>query len=516
MNIFDKLLGRFGYSKQTLQKREFNGANLSRLTNDWNATFANADSEIRSGIKVLRNRCRDLERNNDYVRRYLSLLENNVLGHCGVGVQMKIRETVRKGQRFVEQYDTRANSLIEQHWQTWCRRQFCDLQKRLPWMGLQQIALRSAARDGSVLVRKHYPKDNPYRFAIELIESDQLDTDYSTYMPSGSVIRLGKEYNALGQCVAYYILRYHPGEFVQPVSLGVYRERVPADQIIHVYRSERVGQSDGFPWIVSAMFRLKQLAAYEESEVVAARAAAAKMGFLKQTAMTPGTYPGQQDVDGSRFMETEPGVVEILPMGMEFQSYDPTHPTTGYGDFMKSSLRGISAGLGVSYNSLANDLENVNYSSIRAGLMEEREEWKRIQSWLIESFIQPVFEEWLRMALAAGAITDGNLTLPASKFDKFNSPEFKPRRWDWVDPLKDLQADVLAVEKGFKSRREIISEGGGDIEDVFKDIAADEQLAADNGLDFTPDSSQQANAQPSTPDAPDNPQPKTPLTKGTD
>ena len=92
--------------------------------------------------------------------------------------------------------------------------------------------------------------------------------------------------------------------------------------------------------------------------------------------------------------------------------------------------------------------------------------------------------------------------MPAAKLAKWNQPEWKPRRWDWVDPLKDLQASVLAVEKGFKSRRSIISEGGGDIEDTFQDINADEELADEYGLEFN-ESDEQANVQQETPDAPD-------------
>ena len=203
-------------------------------------------------------------------------------------------------------------------------------------------------------------------------------------------------------------------------------------------------------------------------------------------------------------MDVEPGSIETLPRGYDFKSFDPTHPSTAFKDFVKATLRGISAGLGVSYVSLANDLESVNYSSIRAGLLEEREEWKTCQEWLISWFITPVFEEWLSMAAVAGALNnnENGLTLPAAKLAKWNQPEWKPRRWDWVDPLKDLQASVLAVEKGFKSRRSIISEGGGDIEDTFQDINADEELADEYGLEFN-ESDEQANVQQETPDAPD-------------
>jgi lambda family phage portal protein len=299
---------------------------------------------------------------------------------------------------------------------------------------------------------------------------------------------MGVEYAQDGSVAAYHILRNHPGETYHYVGIGRWRERVPAKQIIHLFMPERIGQSVGAPWVHSAIVPLRHLSKYSEAEVVAARVSAAKMGFLvpRDNASAPG-YVGETDAKGNKYMEVEPGSIEQLPYGYEFQSFDPTHPNSAFRDFMKAQLREISAGLGVSYVSLANDLEAVNYSSIRAGLIEEREEWKSIQRWFIESFAAPVFEEWLQTALLAGAISDGTTTLPFSKFDKFNKPEFKARRWAWVDPLKDMQAEILAVEKGWKSKRASIAESGGDIEDTYKEQASDEALADQYGLEFSND-----------------------------
>jgi lambda family phage portal protein len=128
---------------------------------------------------------------------------------------------------------------------------------------------------------------------------------------------------------------------------------------------------------------------------------------------------------------------------------------------------------------LANDLEGVNYSSIRAGLFDERENYKSVQTWFIESFVEPVFEAWLESAMLANVFPFG-----VSRFEKMNSPQWKPRRWPWVDPLKDQQASILAVENGLDSRQNIIAQTGGDIEDVFDSISADKILAESKGLSF--------------------------------
>ena len=517
MNRFTRAIKAIFSSAPTNQAgaRSFTGGMQSRLVNDWVTSISTADTEIRGDLKTLRARMRDHERNNVWVRRYLKLLENNVLGHNGVGLQMKIREMTKASGKWVETYDTRANAIIETHWAKWTSRKNCCVTRNLSWCDICRISLRSAARDGAAMIRFRYPSTNPYLFTLEPLEGDYLDTTYTAQLGNGHQVRLGVEYDAEGAVFGYHLLQKHPGDVYQGMQgAATWRELVPASEIIHLYWPERFGQSDGFPHIAAAIVPLRMLEGYAMAEVTAARVSASKMGFLERTEnASPAGYTGEQaDSTGGKYMEVEPGSIEELPYGMTFKSFDPTHPSTTYGEFVKAQLRGISAGLGVSYNSLANDLENVNYSSIRAGLLEEREEWKSLQAWFIDWMVTPVFEKWLEMALTAGVLKDLGPALPATKFDKFNSPEWKPRRWDWVDPLKDLQANVLAVEKGFKSRRQIVGDYGGDIEDTFQDIAADESLAEQYGLDFTVDSGQQANAQSSVPDAPADPSNVAPLT----
>jgi len=215
-----------------------------------------------------------------------------------------------------------------------------------------------------------------------------------------------------------------------PILQYAERERIPASEIIHPFITDRIAQTRGTPWMVSAMTRLQMLGSYEEAELTAARVAASKMGFLVKERSEG--YIGDTDEAGNPLMEVEPGAIEELPMGTTFQSWNPDHPVGNYAGFVKSCLRGIAAGLGVNYNMLANDLEGVNYSSIRAGLLDEREYYKAVQRWFIDTVITPVFEGWLETN-----ILNGTINLPAAKLEKFNAPDWKPRRWAWVDPLKD-------------------------------------------------------------------------------
>jgi lambda family phage portal protein len=475
MNWFQRTIAKVAGLKPTA--RAYDGGQSTRLTLDWILGSNSADAELRGDIKNMRNRTRDLARNDPYVVRYLKLLENNVLGARGIGLQMKVTEpkTASGGKPYIG-YDDVANSIIETAWYDWGRRQNCTPSGHLTWIDVCRLVLRSTARDGAILVRKHLTRPGAFNFAVEPIEIDQLDSDYNQSLANGQEVRLGVEYDPTGQVTAYHMFERHPHEMFGTGYNNHQRVRVPAQDILHVYRPDRVGQSTGAPWISSAMTRIMHLNRYAEAEVVAARAGASKTIFFERSGEG---YRGEEASTGGTYMEISPGMAEELPPGLKPHFVDPTHPNTAYGPFTKEMLRGIASGWGVSYNSLSNDLEGVNYSSIRAGLLEEREEWRAVQRWFIDWFIQPVFEEWLRWSLGAA------IPLPLSKFDKFNQPEWKPRAWPWVDPLKDMEAQVLAVEKGFKSRRAFIAEAGDDIEEVFAEQEQDALLAEEHGLTFT-------------------------------
>jgi len=138
--------------------------------------------------------------------------------------------------------------------------------------------------------------------------------------------------------------------------------------------------------------------------------------------------------------------------------------------------------LGVSYNTLANDLEGVNFSSIRSGVLEDRELWKELQEFVIDSFLIDVYEDWLRMALLTSKIKVKGQSLNITRFDAYNAPRFMPRRWAWVDPLKDSKANESLLAMSAASVSEVIRDRGRDPEQVFNEIARDNELMEQYGI----------------------------------
>lgn len=458
----------------------YQGAVSSRLTEDWVlATIKSADQEVRGDIRRLRARARELVRNNDTARRYIGLVEDNVVGHQGIRFQARVSD--RDGDQ-----DEEINTRIEEAWERWSKPDQCSVDGRWSWLDVQTQAMRGLPQDGETLIRIVTGfRGNDFGIALHLLDPDQLDETFNRERgraPGGQMrneVRMGVEIDRWGRPVAYHLWNRHPAEHGRPERT---RDRVPASEIIHLYRPDRVNQTRGVTWFAPALFKLKMVAGYEEAELVASRMAAAKGGFFERTADAVTVDPNSDAADERIAIEMEPGLFDYLPIGWSFKEWDPEHPTSAFADFHKAMIRGIANGLNVSYTSLANDLENVNFSSIRAGLLNERDAWRRMQQMLIGHLHWRVHREWLRWALTTGA-----LDLPSRNQEQWLSARWLPRGWPWVDPVKDLQAAAMALRLGVDSRTRIAAEQGRDFGEVLDDIAQEERLAAEKGVTLTTD-----------------------------
>ena len=447
----------------------FSGASQNRLLNNFVLSSKSADSEIRPSLRVLRNRSRDLARNNAYARRYINVYVDNIVGSKGVHLQVRSRDPNGK-------LDSFANGLIERRWKEWGYN--CTADGKLSWIDCQRLFAETFARDGEVLIRLIKNFDNPNKFAIEFIESDFLDHDLNLQLTNGNQVRMGVEINKFGKPINYHLLKVHPNDdLVVSDYRGAKYNIVPADEIIHYYHQERPHQTRGIPPLSACLRDLKMLDGYMEAELVAARVGASKMGFFKS--QDGDSYTGEDKIDNNNpVMFAEAGTFEQLPMGTEFQSFDPQHPTTAFKDFTKSIIRSIASSLNVSYCTLANDLESVNYSSIRQGALEERNFFQCEQYKMIRNFHDVIYSKWLEMTL----LTDLLGGLPPSKLPKFNNPIWRARGWQWIDPKKEVEALRIGVENGFLSHQDVQAGYGRDVEDVFSQIQSDKELAEKFGI----------------------------------
>ena len=470
MGVFDFFKPK---PKARKMARAYHGADTGRLFSDFISSSRSADSEIKPSLRILRDRCREISRNHPYAKRYLQIMTTNVVGPNGVRIQVRKRNDDGS-------LDSVGNRIIEQAWQTWGRTGFCTVDGRMSWSQAQRLFLETLARDGEVLIQKiKNPAGNPFGFSLKFLEADYLDEGYDARLNNGNEVRMGVELDKrTGKPLNYYLFEDHP-HHDQGYGSKTKRHHkiVPADQIIHCYIQERAGQTRGTPWMSNVLSRLKMLDGYEEATLVNARVAASKMGFF--TSPEGDGFIGDDYDNQAPIMDASPGTFSQLPAGMSFQSFDPSSGTESFDEFEKAILRGIASGLGVSYVSLANNLEGVSYSSIRQGTIEDRDHFKMIQQFMIDQFVDPIYRAWLEMA-----ITVGRINLPMGKYDLFaDQVIYRPRGFAWVDPQKEIQASVTALNNGIVSLQDVHSQYGRDTEEIFEQINRESELADRYGID---------------------------------
>lgn len=442
--------------------RSFAGADGGRLFGSWTATDSSGDEALQYKLRVLRNRSRQLAEDNEWIKRFLSMLRINVIGPTGFAFQSKVRDTRPDGSYTLDQ---KANAAIEAAYKKWTgSKKWCSSTRRHSMVSFQKLLITSIARDGEVFVVRVREGDrkNPFRLSLKGLEADFLDETYDVDLPNGDLIRMGIEQTRDGLVLAYHFFSSHPGDFKATARMTE-RVRVPAEDVLHLYIPDRLSQTRGLPWLHAALRRAKMCEGYEEAELVAARAGASKMGFYVNADGDASEY-GEEE-DGEFLEKFEPGSIGVAPKGYDFKDFDPKHPADAFDKFLKHNLRAISASLNVAYPNLAADLEGTSYGSLRSGAIDERDNWETLQNWFIQEFCAPVFEWWLEAALLTQQVA-----LPISKFDKFNAPLFRGRRWQWIDPQKDAKGDEIALLNGFTTLTQVVSDRGLDIEDVFAEL----------------------------------------------
>jgi len=457
-------------TQQKPRRRMYEGATISRLTSDWVTSSTSADAEIDGSLVRLRNRARQLCRDNPYARQALRAIAANVIGS---GVRMQAQVKMQRGGRL----DQGVNDTIESAWAEWCRPSTCHVAGQLSFNEIERLAVMSMAESGEVLIRMV-----PQAFgggltplALEVIEADLLDEGKS-FGPdaNGNEWRMGVHVDQWGRPIEYSFRTRHPGDLTNGV--GYQTREIPADEIIHLRMTERPGQTRGVTWFAAAVKALHHLGGYQDAEVIRARATASLMGFIT----TPeGELVGDDVVEGERVSNFEPGVFKYLNAGEQVTVPDLGTPNTNFESFMRAILRSVSASIGVSYETVSRDFSQSNYSSSRLSLLEDRENWRLIQGYMIEHLHRVVFERWLGAAVAVGTLNLPNYDQLRSRYQ---AVRWFPRGWGWVDPEKEVASYRAAVRSGFMTQAQVVAELGNDLNELMQARAQELQLAQDLGL----------------------------------
>lgn len=446
------------------------GAQFSRLNTEWIRSSSSIDQEARSDLRILRGRARTLVRDNEHARAVVRILATNIIGAHGI-------RPIPMNEGANGELAKKANAAIMRAWRLWSHAEHASTDTRHAFAEVERQIVKGIVTDGEAIVRIWDGFDNAFGFALEIIDPDLLDEQFNRGPDQfGNEIRMGIEIDKYHRPVAYHLWRHHPSE---PGYRYNDRLRVPAAEIRHLFVPLRPGQTRGISWFACVLLNAKMLAGYTEAELVAARSAAAKMGFF-ETALDAGES-FQMPADGEMLtMDGSPGLATQLPPGMTFKEWDPKHPSTAFDTFVSAILRAQAVGLGVSYMTLTGDLAKTSFSSAKVGLMPERDEFETLQVWLAEHLHRPIYRAWLPFALLTPF-----LSLPSYDASRWMEVRFQGRRWPWIDGLKEIDAAGKEIGLGVNSRQNVCRSLGRDFETILEELAHENKLAKEYEVDIT-------------------------------
>lgn len=435
--------------------RSYDGAGRGRNSAGWKSVGSSADAIIDGASKLLRERMRDLVRNNPHAAKAVGALVSNFVGNG-------IMPRPRTGN---EAMDQRVSEL----WDAWIKR--CDADGQLDYYGMQTLAVREMIEGGEVLIRRRRRRTSdgvPGNIQLQVVEADLLDSAREGPMQTGGFAIQGVEFSSIGQRTGYWLFPAHPGNNYVSMRLSLQSNFVPAADVIHLYEKQRT-QVRGVPWGAPSMSALRDLGDYELAEIVRKKIESCMVGVVVggdevDMAINPAAPadlpPGVVGSDGNIIEKFEPGMFAYARGGKDIKFSQPA-ATGQYENYKRSMLHTVAAGFRLPYELLTGDLSQVNYSSIRAGLQEFRRLVEAVQ-WQI---IIPIFCERVWTWFIEAHQLSGELPLAGNYRVEWSTPKF----WS-VDPLKDATADLLEIRMGSKTLFEVIAERGRDPKAVIAEI----------------------------------------------
>jgi len=445
----------------------FDAGQHHRRLRGFQATRAHVNALIAASGPDITARARWLVRNNGYAANAVESWAANTVGD-GIKPISQIANAAHKEE-------------LQRLWLAWTDE--ADSEGLTDFYGLQRRAAREVFLAGEVFFRIRPRRSSDglsVPLQLQMLPAEMLPLHQTGVAGNGNAFRQGIEFDRVGRRVAYHFLRRHPGD---STDLGLAGEmvRVPASEVIHVIDPVEAGQLRGVSKLAPAIVKLFLLDQYDDAELDRKKVAAMYAMFVTSPAPENPLLPAEDD-DTLGGFEISPGQIVRLDPGEDVTVGQPADSGATYEPFQYRTLLQVASALGIPYPYLTNDMVKGNFSNSRLALIEFR---RRVSAWqhsvMVYQLCRPVYARWMDAAVLSGA-----LDLPGYEADRsrFLAANWLPTKWDWVDPLKDANAEIAQIEAGLKSRSQAIAERGYDAEQVDREIAAERERERLLGLDF--------------------------------
>ena len=417
----------------------YRGAVSTRTDQTWTeSTSSTGVRHLRkANLEALRNRARQLDRDNVLASGILDRAVDNIVG-SGMNVQAR---TTDKG----------FNDAVEEKWKDWSEK--CDVRGLSSFADLQRLLLRAYFRDGDVGINL-LPDGRLQAIEGDLIESPQGSQE--------TKIVDGVEVNRVGRPVRFHVK--------SAVRAGEQRHTaIAAQDFVYLPRMKRLNQTRGEPVFAPVMPLFDQIDGLVDGTVIAARMAANFGLLIHESPKERAALPKVTDSQGTNRpqLDMEPGMIKWLGEADTVTQVKPEQPTQSFPDFIATLLRFTGLNLGLPLELIFLDFSRTNYSSARAALLQSQRSFNAIQNWFISRAMSRLYnwrvQKW---------INDGELNAPDGRTSDGRpiawEHEFIAPGWQWVDPVKEAQAIGLSLDLGLTTIADELSKvGSRDFENVL-------------------------------------------------
>lgn len=452
-----------------MMQKGYDAGGFGRSNRNWRAQNQSAEMEDRYDRDVIRARARDLERNSDMARSIIRAYRRNTVGR---GFELQAKTS-----------DEKLNSNLESLWKEWCKARNCDVTGQQSFNQILRMAVTRKKVDGGILFKKCYTNDGILPFKLQALEVDELDDSIMVAMHAGNKVVGGIEYNAYNKPVGYWIRQYS----IDGIQLNQ-PQYFDAKEILFYFEKERPSQLREMSDLAATIPRIRDANEFITAVAVKERVAACFAVVVKRMKDYMNGSVGRSasvSAGGERKdyagKQIAPGMMMELNPGDEVQVIDPGNSGNDANTHLKMQVRLMGAGQGLSYEAVSRDMSETNYSSARQGSIEDELTFIEEIEPLMELLMDEIYETFVISAVLAGLVQIKDFW---KNKRKYLSHEWVASPKKWIDPLKEANANRIAMETGQKTFKQISAEAGRDWKQQIDDMAEVLEYAKAKGIEL--------------------------------
>lgn len=478
----------------------------------WFTWLWSPDAETNPARDIIVARLRDLVRNDGWANGIVSAMLDNVIGsnfRLIAQPDYTALAEVSGNSGFDSKWADDFRQAAEAQWRTWADdpNRWCDHERRLTVTQMMYLALRHKLIDGDCVSLIHWQPEDVmpgrarYATRFQLIDPDLLCNPQ--VQPDSQFFRGGVEIDVAGVTQAYHFRRTHPGNYWAAGESFVW-DRVEREtpwgrpRVLHDFDSLRAGQHRGSVGVLTpVLLRFKMLNQYDRAELQAAVLQATMPMFVESPydpQLVEGAMIGASDVESyndirmgfheRKRLKIANAVIPMLFPGEKIGAIDTNRPNSNFAQFEHAVLRSISAVTGLSAEQVTHDYSQTNYSSNRAAMIEAWKTLTRRRHEFVAGFARPLYGCWLEEAMSKN-----ELPLPAGDVPSYgemraaySACQFIGPAKGHVDPTKEVQASILALDAGITTLKAVCAEQGLDWEEVLEQRAIENDKIEELGI----------------------------------